>query len=117
MDVEGGQTQDQVLFTNRQMDLSVSLGIPIAQPEMTATQVEPTTASATLEATVSLTEEPTVQPTLTEATATDVATPLPQNPGVGNSSWPDSLTGPLAASVIVLVMAIISFRALRRRRR
>lgn len=116
-DLERGDAQDQLLFTNRQVDLSVSSEPPVAQPEITAIPVEQPSASPTPEPTAALTETPANQPLATDGVATDVPTPLPQNPVGGNRSWLGSLVGPLAAGVIVLVIAVISFRALQSRRR
>jgi hypothetical protein len=48
---------------------------------------------------------------------TDTPASIPSGPAPARNSWLTSLVGPLVAGMIILVVAVVSFRAIRSRQK
>jgi hypothetical protein len=120
-DLAGSETQDQLIFANRLLGDSSSGSMPNNPPQVTPTQAGEPNIVETVAPTVAPTEAVTLEPTpvTTEVVAvlTNTPAPIPAGPAPARNSWLTSLVGPLVAGVIILVIAVVSFRAIRSRQK
>jgi len=108
-----------MLFANRMLDNSQSIATQENPPQSTTTvEVEPTSVE-TLTSTIAPTEAITLEPTqvTTEAVAviTEAPPAVPDGPAPARNSWLTSIVVPVLVGMIVLAIAVVSFRVIRNR--
>jgi hypothetical protein len=112
-------TQGQMLFANRMLDNSQSIATQENPPQSTTTvEVEPTSVETLTPTTVPTDVailEPTPVPPEAIATITEAPTVIPDGPAPARNSWLTSIVLPVIVGMIVLAIAVVSFRVIRNR--
>lgn len=112
-------SQGQLLFANRILDDSeVSVTQEISTQSTATLVAEPTsieTLTPTVPATVPVTLEPTPTPSKAAAVETESPTAIPGGPAPARNSWLTSIVGPVLIGMIILGIAVVSFRVIRNR--
>jgi hypothetical protein len=114
--------QGQLLFADRMLgdsESSVTQEIPtqsLATVEAAPTSIETLTSTTpTVAPTVPETLEPTPMPSEVVAVMTEAPTTIPSDPAPSRNSWLTSIVGPVLIGMIILGIAVVSFRVIRNR--
>ena len=118
-DLVVSDTQGQILFANRMLGDSMESGTQENLPPSSATlEVEPTSVETLTPTTVPTDVailEPTPVPPEAIATITEAPTVIPDGPAPARNSWLTSIVLPVIVGMIVLAIAVVSFRVIRNR--